>query len=56
MGEKTMGRPFHGICLIVGIDRTEINDGTEVLNQYNCILAVTLKLRRPKRFHFRRKL
>lgn len=56
MGEKKMGRPIHGICLIVGIDRTEINDGTKVLNQYYCILAVTLKLRRPKHFYFRRKL
>lgn len=40
------------MCLIVGIDRTEINEGTEVLNQYYWMYCSDIKVGKTKRFLF----
>lgn len=43
-GKKDNIRPIHRICLIVGIDRTEVNDDLEVLDQYHWIYYSDIKI------------
>lgn len=51
-GKKIMRKPIHGMCLIAGIDRTEINDGTEVLSQHYWMYRSDIKVGKTKRFLF----